>query len=387
MAIIDDVHDAHGATFVERGGRRVVRDYGRPARTAKAVRRVVGAFEAAYGVVTVAGSDRHDFVDDAVTNVVPREDGEGTYALLLSPEGRVRTDMYVYEADGQLLCFTPPGQAGWLAEEWDSRTFVQDVDVSRASDAFAVFGVHGPKATEKVASVLNQSGTPDAPLSFVRGTMGDAGVTVVRTDDLAGEEGFEVVCGADDADLVWDVLLNHGNNAAPFGYATWETLTLEAGSPLFATELDGRVPNVSGVRNAVDYEKGCFVGQETVARVENVGRPSRRLVGVALPGVEEGDALPAAGADVVVDGEVVGELTRTAWSPHREVGIAFALVPYAFDAESVHVAVDEGAVDEGAGVEGERVEGDSAEAVGEGDVVSLPFVDGGQRSARIPTYE
>lgn len=369
MTIIDDVHEAHGATFVERGGRRVVRDYGRPARTAMAVRHVVGAFDAAYGVVTVSGSDRREFVNDAVTNVVPREDGEGAYALLLSPEGRVRTDMYVYEADGRLLCFTPPGQAGWLAEEWDSRTFVQDVDVERASDEFAVFGVHGPKATEKVASVLNGAGTPAEPLSFVRGSMSEAGVTVVRNDGLAGEEGFEVVCTADAAERVWETLLHHGNNATPFGYATWETLTLEAGTPLFQTELDGRVPNVTGVRNAVDYEKGCFVGQETVARVENVGRPSRRLVGVELPDVADGDVLPDAGATVSVDDDAVGEVTRAAWSPHREAGLAFALVPYDSDADrvTVDVAGREGALD--------------------GDVVALPFVDGSDRSARVPTYD
>jgi aminomethyltransferase len=100
-------------------------------------------------------------------------------------------------------------------------------------------------------------------------------VSVVRNDDVAGEEGYEVVCAADEAADVWDTLLNHGNNAAPFGYGTWETLTLEAGTPLFHDELAGRVPNVAGLRNAVDYKKGCFVGQETVARVENVGRASR----------------------------------------------------------------------------------------------------------------
>ncbi|WP_323674672.1 aminomethyltransferase family protein [Halorubellus sp. PRR65] len=378
MTIIDDVHEAHGATFVERGGRRVVRDYGRPARTAMAVRHVVGAFDAAYGVVTVSGSDRRAFVNDAVTNVVPREDGEGVYALLLSPEGRVRTDMYVYEADGRLLCFTPPGQAGWLAEEWDSRTFVQDVDVARASDEFAVFGVHGPKATEKVASVLNGAGTPAEPLSFVRGSMGDAGVTVIRNDGLAGEEGFEVVCTASAAERVWDTLLHHGNNATPFGYATWETLTLEAGTPLFQTELDDRVPNVSGVRNAVDYEKGCFVGQETVARVENVGRPSRRLVGVELPSVEAAGVLPGAGAAVSVDDEAVGEVTRAAWSPHREAGVAFAFVPYDTDVDRVEVTVD---------AAGDDDEGDEEDAVVGGEVVALPFVDGSDRSARRPSYE
>ena len=378
MTIIDDVHEAHGATFVERGGRRVVRDYGRPARSAMAVRHVVGAFDAAYGVVTVSGSDRREFVNDAVTNVVPREDGEGAYALLLSPEGRVRTDMYVYEADGRLLCFTPPGQAGWLAEEWDSRTFVQDVDVERASDGFAVFGVHGPKATEKVASVLNGAGTPAEPLSFVRGSMSDAGVTVVRNDGLAGEEGFEVVCAASEAERVWDTLLHHGNNATPFGYATWETLTLEAGTPLFQTELDGRVPNVTGVRNGVDYEKGCFVGQETVARVENVGRPSRRLVGVELPSVEDGDALPSVGASVSVDDEAIGEVTRAAWSPHREAGLAFALVPYDTDVDRVAVAVDATEAND---------EDHERDAPLDGEVVALPFVEGSDRSARIPTYD
>jgi aminomethyltransferase len=385
MAIIDDVHDAHGATFVERGGRRVVRDYGRPARTAMAVRHVVGAFEAAYGVVTVSGSDRREFVNDAVTNVVPTEDGEGAYALLLSPEGRVRTDLYVYEADGRLLCFTPPGQAGWLAEEWDSRTFVQDVDVARASDDFAVFGVHGPKATEKVASVLNGAGTPAHPLTFVRGTMGDAGVTVIRNDGLAGEEGFEVVCAATEASDVWETLLHHGNNATPFGYGTWETLTLEAGTPLFETELDGQVPNVSGVRNGVDYEKGCFVGQETVARVENVGQPSRRLVGVALPGIEDGDALPVSGAAVRVDGSDVGEVTRAAWSPHREAGVAFALVPYDATVETVEVATGGGGATDDAGDAngGDATGGDALD----GDVVSLPFVESGERSERVPTYD
>jgi aminomethyltransferase len=131
------------------------------------------------------------------------------------------------------------------------------------------------------------------------------------------------------------------------------------------------------VRNGVDYEKGCFVGQETVARVENVGRPSRRLVGVALPGVADGDALPATGAPVRVDGDDVGEVTRAAWSPHREAGIAFALVPYDAAFDAVTVAVDDAA----SGGEATDV------AVLDGDVVSLPFVEGSDRSARIPTYD
>jgi len=306
MTVIEEVHADHGAAFTERGGRRVVADYGRPARTHAAVRRVVGVTEHTFGVLTVEGDDRVEFVDNAVSNRVPPGDGQGCYALLLTPQGRVRTDMYVFNADTgeRLLVFLPPSEVGDVAEDWAGKTFIQDVEIREATDEFGVFGVYGPQATEKIASVLTGAASPDGPLSFVRGSMGDAGVTVVRDDGLTGEEGYMIVCGTDHAADVFDTLENRGQAAAPFGYRTWETLTLEAGTPLFETDLDDRLPNDLGIRNALDFEKGCYVGQEVVSRVENRGQPNQRLVGLAL------DAVPDAGAAVVADDAAVGEVTR-----------------------------------------------------------------------------
>ena len=360
MTVVAELHDAHGATFTERGGRRVVAHYGRPARTHRAVRNVVGVIEMGYGVVEVTGDDRVEFVDNAVSNRVPSEDGSGVYALLLDSQGAVETDLYVYNADGRLLCFVPPRRAGPLTDDWAEKTFIQDVEVRVATDEFGVFGVHGPKATEKIASVLTGPGTPDDPLSFVRGTLGDWGVTVVRADDLTGEEGYEVICAATDAADVLDALVNHGLNAAPFGHDTWENLTLEAGTPLFETELEDNVPNVVGVRNALDFEKGCYVGQEVVSKIENRGRPSRRLVGLH-PG-----AVPESGA-AVFDGDAnVGEVTRGTESPTLEAPVALALADYGLDADEVTV----------------RVDGDEVPAA----VVELPFVEGSARSRRLPEY-
>jgi len=245
MTVLAELHESHGATFTERGGRRVVDHYGRPERVHRAVRSVVGTIEMGYGIVEVTGDDRVEFVDNAVTNRVPDADGRGVYALLLDPQGGIETELYVYNAGEKLLCFVPPGTASELADEWAEKTFIQDVTVRAASDDFGVFGVHGPKATEKIASVLTGPGSPDDPLTFVRGTIGDWGVTIVRTDDLTGEEGYEVICGADDAARVFDALINHGLNAAPFGHRTLEYLYLEAGTPLFETELEGTVPTSS----------------------------------------------------------------------------------------------------------------------------------------------
>ena len=371
MTVIESVHADHDATFEERGDRRVVAHYGRPERTHVAVRNVVGVTERGHGVLVVEGEDRVDFVDNAISNRVPTEDGEGCYALLLDPQGAIETDMYVYNAaDGdRLLLFYPPTEHERVAEDWRGKTFIQDVDITDATDHFGVFGVYGPQATETIASVLNNSGTPSHSLAFVRGTMGDAGVTVVRDDGLAGEEGYEVVCAASDAADVFDTLANRGQAAAPFGYRTWETLTLEAGTPLFASELAGRLPNNCGVRNALDFEKGCYVGQEVVSRVENRGRTSERFVGLAV------EAVPDAGAAVFADDAAVGEVTRAAESPSRDEPLALAAI-------ETDVATSEGS--DGGEVHELTVRVDGEERLATRE--PLPFVEGSDSSERRPRY-
>jgi aminomethyltransferase len=359
MTLVGELHEAHGATFREVDGSEVVYHYGRPERTHRAVRNGVGVMEMGYGVIEVTGEDRVEYVDNVVSNRVPDTDGEGVYSLLLEPEGAIRADLYVYNAGERLLLFTPPALAGEIAAEWAERTFIQDVDIREATADFGVFGVHGPMATEKVASVFSTQ-TPDGHLSFDRGALGDVGATVIRTDGLTGEEGYEVVCAAADAERVFDTLLTRGMNAAPFGYRTWETLTFEAGTPLFASDLRGNVPNVVGLGNAVDYEKGCFVGQEVVSRVHNRGQPSRRLVGIEL---EAGAAVPDSDAPVTHDGSEVGTVTRAVESPSFEHPVAFALVEYGFEGKAVDV--------------------DGTDA----SMAALPFVEGSDESARVPRYD
>ncbi|SFB81677.1 aminomethyltransferase [Halobiforma haloterrestris] len=371
MSVIESIHEDHGATFGERGDRTVVEHFGRPERTHRAVRNGVGLIEMIYGVVVVEGDDRLEYVDNVVSNRVPDEDGQGCYALVLEPQGGIEVELYVYNAGERLLLFVPPRKAEPLAEEWSEKVFIQDVEIRVATDDYAIFGIHGPQATEKVASVLNGAASPEDRLSFVRGSMGDSGVTVVRTDALAGEEGYEVICAAADAEAVYDVLLNQGLNAAPFGYRTWDSLCLEAGTPLFDTELEGEIPNVLGLRNALDFEKGCYVGQEVVSRVENRGQPSRQLVGLTLADEMEAESgeepVPDSGA-AVFDGDAsVGEVTRAGESPLLEETIALAVVDYGLESDDLTVRVG-----------GEEVPATRTE---------LPFYEGSDRSGRLPTYE
>ncbi|GAB3022972.1 CAF17-like 4Fe-4S cluster assembly/insertion protein YgfZ [Natronobiforma cellulositropha] len=372
MTRIESIHADRGATFTARGGRRVVDHYGRPERAHRAVRNGVGVVEHVPGILVVEGADRREYVDNVVSNRVPATDGEGCYALLLEPQGRIELACYVYDAGERLLVFTPPGLETDLAADWREKVFIQDVDIGVATDEFAVFGVCGPRATEAVASVFAGPSVPDRPLSFVRGSVDGAGVTVVRSDGLTGEEGYDLICAAADAAAVYETLTSRGELPAPFGYRTWESLTLEAGTPLFASELEGRIPNVLGVRNALDFEKGCFVGQEVVSRVENRGQPSQRLVGLtlesdpddALP--DPDDALPDPGAAVVDVETSVGEVTRALVSPSLERPLALALVDFGLEETALTV----------------RTASEETPAT----LTDLPFVEGSARSARLPTY-
>ena len=252
MTLVGEDHRAHDAVFRETPGGTVVEHYGRPERTHRAVRNGMGVIEMGYGIIEVTGSDRQEYVDNIVSNRVPAADGQGVYAVLLRPEGKIRADLYIYATGERLLLFTAADVAGEIAAEWAERTFIQDVEIREATTAFGVFGVHGPLATEKVASVLSTQ-TPAGTLAFDRGRMGDVGVTVIRSDDPTGQEGYEVVCAAADAPAVYDTLLYGGPSAVPVGYRTWETLTLEAGTPLFETELAGQVPNVGGWRTEASH--------------------------------------------------------------------------------------------------------------------------------------
>ncbi|WP_248895238.1 aminomethyltransferase family protein [Haloplanus halobius] len=355
------LHADYGAEFETRSGREIVAHYGRPERTHLAIRNGVGVIEMAYGVVVVEGSDAVGFVDNTVSNRVPEADGEGCYALLLDAQGGIETDLYVYNAGERLLCFTPPDRAEPLAEDWSDKVFIQDVTVRDASAEFAVFGVHGPNATETAGTLLAGAEIPEASLTFVRGAIADAGVTAIATDEPTGETGYEIVCASDDAVDVFDSLLTRGTPTTPVGHRTWNTLTLEAGTPLFESELEGRIPNVAGVRNALDFDKGCYVGQEVVSRVENKGRPSKRLVGLTL------DAVPAPGAAVFDGDDAVGEVTRGAESPSLSRPIAMAYVDSTTAATELAV----------------RVDGTDIDA----SVTTLPFVEGSGRSARVPRYD
>ena len=363
MPTLEEVHRGFGATFAERWGRQVVADYGRPERAHAAVRNAVGVIELPHGVLTVRGEDRIEYVDNVVTNRVPADDGRACHALILDPGGTVETELLVATATDRVLCLVSGDRAEPLAEEWREKIFIQDVEIETVTGDFVTAMVCGPRATERLASVY-VGDVPRERFAFTRGTIAEEGVTVMRLDAPVGEETFAVVCRDEDGGRVFDALVSARGNATPFGLETWNTLTLEAGTPLFDTELEGRIPNAVGLRSALDFEKGCYVGQEVVSRIENRGTPPERLVGVNIDPSSSG--VPEPGAALFDGDATVGAVTRAARGPTVDGPIALATVEFDLEPADLSVRVDGGEVP--------------------CSVVELPFVEGSERSGRLPRY-
>ena len=308
MTVVQAVHEELGATFRSVEGVRAVDHYGNPARAHLAVRNGVGLAELPRAVCRVP-ERRRDALAAVFEGSVPAADGEAAHGRLV--DDAVRGEATVLAAEDDLLCLVSPGAAAWLCD----RTAASD-----RTAALGVFDLHGPQATEKLAGVLHGAPAPGDRLTFVRGRLREAGVTAVRTDDPAGEEGYVVVCAAEDAREVHDTLLVRGPNAAPFGYRPWETLTLEAGTPL------------PGDLRAVG---------------------DGRVVGLAP------ETLPASGDPVVADGERVGTVARAVESPSLGYPLALAVLERDVDADL-------------------QVGGHPAA------VRPLPFVEGSATSGRLP---
>ena len=307
-----------GAVAAEGADAGVAWHYGDPVREQRLLEQGLAVVDLSHrGVVTVTGPDRltwlHSLTSQDLSSLAPRT---STETLLLDPQGRIEHAMGVVD-DGETTHLVVEGaQAAPLAAWLGSMRFMLRVEVADASADLAVVG-----------EAIDTESAPDEPLAWVDRwpavSPGSAGCTVVAPDDHpgAGRRWREVLVPR--ASLV-------GHVAERPLAGTWatEALRVAAWRPRWSHEVDGRavIPHeLDWLRTAVHLSKGCYRGQETVAKVHNLGRPPRRLVALHLDGTPV--ELPAPGAQVLdeASGRAVGTVTSAA-RHHEDGPIALALV-------------------------------------------------------------
>ena len=310
---------AEGAVPGEGRDAAVAAHYGDPVREQRLLVEGLAAVDLGHrGVLTVSGPDRlawlHSLTTQHLTGLAPRT---STQSLVLSPKGHVEHDLHLVDDGEQTWITVEPGThealAGWL----DSMRFMLDVLVTDRTGEFVVVGEAGARES-----------APGEPVAWVDPWPGPVGETYAYGPPTPEHPGRSwrsrevIVPVADQAAAVGDRQLA--------GLWAWEALRVAAWRPRLGAETDHRtIPHeVDWLRTAVHLQKGCYRGQETVARVKNLGRPPRRLVALHLDG--SGHVIPDAGEPIRLGEKVVGHLTSVA-RHHEDGPIALGLVKRSTD--------------------------------------------------------
>jgi tRNA-modifying protein YgfZ len=273
------------------------------------------------GVLAVPGDDRLTWLHLLLTQHVSElPDGAGTEALVLDGNGRVLHHAVVAHVGGTVWLDTEPGDAPVLLDYLEKMRFWSKVEPRDATDELAVLSVVGPDTP----AVLDRAGAPLPP--GADGAYASAalpGGGLVRRMPWPGTDAADLLVPRADKDAWLARLTAAGARLA--GTMAFEALRVEALAPRLHLDTDDRtIPHEVGwIPLAVHLTKGCYRGQETVARVANLGRPPRRMVLLHLDAGDE--ELPAPGDPVLRDGRAVGRVGSVA--QHHELGpVALALV-------------------------------------------------------------
>ena len=268
-------------------------------------------------VVAVPGADRLTWLHSLTSQHLDRlGDASGSEALVLSPNGHVEHHLVLADLGGTTWADVEPGTGAALVDFLQKMRFMLRVEPALVTDQWAVLSLVGPKGV----GVLEAAGLP-APATEYAVLPLDSGF--VRRMPPIGDGGasvFDLVVPRSEIAVTADRL------GAPLaGIAAYEALRVEARRPRFGMDSDHRtIPNeLPWLQTAVHLDKGCYRGQETVARVHNLGRPPRRLVLLHLDGVSEVLAEP--GTPVLAGTREVGRVGSVV--RHHELGvIALALI-------------------------------------------------------------
>ena len=274
-----------------------------------AARRGVALFDrSALGKVTVTGRDRLSFLQGMLTNDVKAlAPGQGVPAAFLDAHGKVMALLVVYAATDQVLIELPAQMTAKTLETLDHFLISEKAYFEAADEAFAILSLQGPGAK---AALEGLTGRPIdlAPYAHVEVEIAGGPARVINRAEGPGP-GFHCWIPAEHAEGARAAMQAAG--AVPAGAAALEILRLEAGQPWYPQDVDASLifPETR-LESFVSFTKGCYIGQETVARVKYRGHVNRALSGLVV----EGDRVPETGARVVVDGTDVGRVTSAARS-------------------------------------------------------------------------
>lgn len=275
------------------------------------------AHAAPLGTLKVTGGDQKSWLNGLLTcDVAKLSPGQGAYGLSTTKVGRVQGDVVVLVTSGCIYVGCSEGRAAALRELFDGYLIMEDAEISDESGAVRWVLLHGPEAASAAAKASSRA-IAWAPVDV----LGGAGAAMAASGE--GLEGLLAALREEGVEVVGD--------------EAFEALRIERGAARFGVDFDDKTypQEASLERRAVSFDKGCYLGQEVVCRLEMRGHVHRRLVALSF-----GDgAAPRPGDEVTHEGNAVGAVTSATTTTHHGRAVAIAMVKYAASEPGTKLAV------------------------------------------------
>ncbi len=275
-----------------------------------AVKRSAGLGDLSHlGRLNVSGKDRIAFLNGLLTNDIAKlKENSGIHSLLLNTKARVLADLYVHSQPGSMVVDTCETSAERVKETLDQFIITEDVKIEDATRKTVLITVQGHSSAQILKETLKVEIGDLRPLQSLT-----LGPSLIIARDRTGQGGYDILLPSDEAEAVWQGFMLKGEHSpVPVGLDALEILRLEAGLPRYGVDVnDATIVLEAGYQDAISFTKGCYMGQEVVARATHIGRVNRRLVQLEVDTEKRLDNR----SRILADGGEVGSITSSAFSP------------------------------------------------------------------------
>lgn len=317
-----EAHKAAGATFAE------YQDWELPSRFSSVADEYRVAKEGAalvdrshFGRIKMTGEDTLDLLNRLSTNeLMGLHSGAGLSTVLTTNKGRIVDLLTVYSRDDDLILLTAPGNQEKVLSWIDQFVFGEEVEFQDLTDSLSMLTLFGPRSAEMLSGLTGQKVADLEEHHGLQTSLQGADVYVARESSLWGNA-YNILVNLDSASDVWDSLLEAG--ALPMGLEAYELLRIESSVPQHGSELsEDYNPLEARLESSISFTKGCYVGQEVVARLNTYEKVKRYLVKLHF----ENGAVPQPGTPLVAGDKQVGAITSVTTLPGNGRSIALGYV-------------------------------------------------------------
>ena len=290
--------------------------------------------------IRISENDHVDLLHRLTTNEVRTlKTGEGQINIFTNEKGRIvdRVSLFKFEEEMRLLISA--GNAKKINDWIEKYVFIEDVKTEILSN-ISVLSIFGPKSSEFLSNLFDVKFDDLKDNYFQETEWKNQPIQIARTGEL-GIPGFNLITEVNALSGLWDYLIDQGRRVdlKPLGEDAYETLRIESGWSVYGKDFDEEInPHETNMLPYVNFDKGCYIGQEVVARLDTYEKVQKHLIGIVL----EGDTRPNKKDPIFIDDQEVGYITSMSHSFDLNKKIALGYVRTKFIKEGAKVQVRSG---------------------------------------------